>query len=150
MKRAALALYYGAISLSFGLPWLLYLARRIAVDHERPLDAVRSLRLVLFGPGENLFLIAVLNAVPFLTFALAALLHLGTAGAGVARRRLWGLAGAGLAILFLNGWLLIRYFFDPSHAALAPLALPFTTVALPLGYGLGRLAAQKVPPVSLY
>jgi hypothetical protein len=102
-----------------------------------------QLRLHLFAPGYNLFLIAVLNAVPFVLFAVFALFHLGRIPSGQcqpARRRAAGILTALLAGLGLSGWThLSTLLYPDAQGALAYLFLPFVLlIVFPTGYLVGR------------
>ena len=139
LDRVTLGIYWGGLVLGLVLPWLLDLG------FHGP-----GLRQRLFAPGENVFLIGVLNAAPFTVYAVFALLHLGTAdrrAAGIAWRRLGGVAGAGLAVLGTSLWLHLAILTSRSStAAIGYLFLPVgVLMALPLGYAGGRLAAAFWP-----
>jgi hypothetical protein len=138
LDRVALALYWGALAVGPGLPWAL------DVLFHGP-----GLGRRLFAPGYNVFLIGVLDAAPFAAYAVFALVHLGTAnrrGAEVARRRLAGVAAAGLALLGAALWVHLSILTSRSStAALGYLVLPLELLpVLPVGYAAGRLAAARL------
>lgn len=133
------------------LPWSVMLA----VDHflhRLPLDrAWQSLRLHLFAPGYNLFLVGILTAVPFIVLALVILLHLGTTPLQtplVARRRTLGLACASFGMLAVASWTHADVLIHPdAQGALAYFFLPIVLLLLlPVGYAVGRLAARVLLP----
>ncbi|HSF70228.1 MAG TPA: hypothetical protein VLA47_07580, partial [Nitrospira sp.] len=72
-----LAVYWTCLLIGLTIPWL----ATIGVDmlkHDQTLgQALHQLRLHLFAPGYNLFLVALFNAVPFVLFAVFALFHMG-------------------------------------------------------------------------
>ncbi len=136
LDRLALGVYWGSLALGLVLPWALDLG------FHGP-----GLRRRLFAPGHNVFLIGVLNWVPFAVYAAFALLHLGPAerhGAPIVRRRLGGVAGAGLALVAASLWLHVAILTSRSStAAIGYLFLPLELlVAVPVGYAGGRLAAS--------
>lgn len=139
LDRLAVGIYWGSLALGLVLPWALDLG------FHGP-----GLRRRLFAPGHNVFLIGVLNWVPFAVYGVFALLHLGTAdrrGAGIAWRRLGGVAGAGLALVAASLWLHVAILTSRSStAAIGYLFLPLELLAvIPLGYAAGRLATRLWP-----
>jgi hypothetical protein len=143
MTLYTLAVYWSCILLGLGIPWL----ATILVDmrkHEQPfLEAVRQVRLHLFAPGYNLFLIALLNAVPFVIFAVFSLFHLGLTPEH--ERKLCGRRGA--AVLFTMSVLIavsvwthtMTLWHADAQGALAYMFLPLLLLVLmPIGYAIGR------------
>jgi hypothetical protein len=127
----------------------------LAVDHvvhHIPLHrASQSFRLHLFAPGYNLFLVGILTAVPFAVLALVILFHLGMAPAQVpliGRRRAMGLTCAAFGMLAVAGWTHVDVLIHPdAQGALAYFFLPIVLLfLLPVGYGIGRLAARVLLP----
>ena len=138
LDRAAVAIYWGSLAVGLGLPW------GLDVLFHGP-----GLGRRLFAPGYNVFLIGVLDAAPFAVYAVFALVHLGTAdrrAADVGRRRLAGVAAAGLALLAAALWVHLSILTSRSStAALRYLFLPFELLlVLPVGYAAGRLAAARL------
>lgn len=138
----ALLLYWGSLALGFALPWGLHLA----VHGAGPGGPLTTIRRLLFAPGDNLFLIGVLNAIPFAAYGVFALLHLGTADrrpAAVAVRRLGGTVGAGLAALATSAGVQLSIMTSRSStAAIGYLFLPFEVlISLAVGYVVGWLVA---------
>ncbi|MBM4127796.1 MAG: hypothetical protein FJ247_10680 [Nitrospira sp.] len=138
-----LTIYWSSILFGLTAPWI----SNIAVDvlkHGQPLvQAIHQLRLHLFAPGYNLFLIAALNAAPFVLFAVVALLHLGLIPpeeCRLARRRSLALCVALLLGIGLSAWThVMTLWFPDAQGALAYFFLPFVLLALfPLGYLAGR------------
>lgn len=142
-----LAVFWGSVLFGLLMPWL----SSIIVDmikHGQSFDhAMHQLRLYLFAPGYNLFLVAVLNAVPFVLFAVFALWHLGlipTGACQLAKRRAGGILAALLTGIGLSGWThLSTLLYPDAQGALAYLFLPFALViAFPASYLVGRLAGH--------
>lgn len=132
-------------------PWAIMLAVDHFVRHLPLARAWQSLRLHLFAPGYNLFLVGILTAVPFIVLALAILLHLGTTQVQtplIAYRRSLGLACASVAMLAAAGWTHVDVLIHPdAQGALAYFFLPILLlVLLPVGYAVGRLAARVLMP----
>ena len=69
--------YWIAILLGPLVPWASLILTDVAVRHVPLAQALHDFRAHLFAPGYNLFLIGMLNTVPFIAFALLALFHLG-------------------------------------------------------------------------
>ena len=138
-----LLVYWGCVLLGLCIPWL----ATITVDmlkHDQSLaQALHQLRLHLFAPGYNLFLIGLLNAAPFLLFAIFALLHMGFAP--LENRRLRGRRSAGILVtavglIGLSSWTHLMTLWHPdAQGALAYLFLPFVLLGImPISYALGR------------
>ncbi|MDH4186009.1 MAG: hypothetical protein OEV08_03340 [Nitrospira sp.] len=138
-------IYWGCLLLGISIPWLATIGVDI-VKHDQSLEqALHQLRLHLFAPGYNLFLIAVANALPFVLFAVLTLFHLGLAPAHdqrLAGRRATGICLAALGMIGLSIWVHVMTLWYPdAQGALAYLFLPFWQVlVLSLGYIGGRLA----------
>jgi hypothetical protein len=137
------AVYWSCILSGISIPWV----ATIAVDvlkHEQSLsEAVRQLRLHLFAPGHNLFLVALLNAVPFVVFAIFSLFHLGLAPAHdriLSGRRCSGVVAATIVLAITSAWTHVMTLWYPdAQAALAYLFLPLLLLVLmPVGYAAGR------------
>lgn len=133
------------------LPWTIMLVVDHVVHH-LPLDrAWQSFRLHLFAPGYNLFLVGILTAVPFTVLALVILFHLGMAPTQtplIGRRRAMGLTYAASGMLAVTGWTHVDVLIHPdAQGALAYFLLPIVLLLLlPVGYGIGRLAARVLLP----
>jgi hypothetical protein len=138
-----LTIYWGCILFGPTGPWMAYILVE-TVKHDQSLSqAFHQLRLYLFAPGYNLFLIAALNAVPFLLFSVFVLFHLGLIPTGqcqLARRRAAGILTAAAVGIGLSGWTHVSTLLCPhAQSALAYVFLPFVLIAFPLSYGVGRL-----------
>jgi len=138
-----LIVYWGCILLGLTLPWLATVGVDMVKHHQSFGQAFHQLRLHLFAPGYNLFLIAVMNAVPFILFAVFTLFHLGLAPSQdqrLAGRRGAGISVAMLGILGLSAWTHVMTLWYPdAQGALAYFFLPFVLLGLiPVGYALGR------------
>jgi len=139
-----LIVYWGCILLGLTLPLLATAGVDMVKHHQSFEQAFHQLRLHLFAPGYNLFLIAVMNAVPFILFAVFSLLHLGLAPAQNQQlngRRRAGILMATLGLLGLGIWTHVMTLWYPdAQGALAYLFLPFWQILLmPLAYAGGRL-----------
>ena len=138
-----LLLYWGSILFGFGIPWLTTVMVDI-VKHDQSLaQAMHQLRLHLFAPGYNLFLIGLMNAAPFLIFAIFALLHLGLTPPEVGKlagRRGAALLVTALALVGLSAWVhVMTLWFPDAQGALAYFFLPFVLLGLmPVSYAIGR------------
>ncbi len=144
-----LAVYWTCLRIGLTIPWL----ATIGVDmlkHDQTLgQALHQLRLHLFAPGYNLFLVALFNAVPFVLFAVFALFHMGRAP--VHDRRLCGRRGAGvlmaaLALVMFSAWTHARTLWHPdAQGAIAYLFLPLVLLAVaPVAYAVGRALAPFI------
>ena len=141
-KRATLIMLWGSLFLSFGLPPLTYISGNVLVDRTAPEAAFRGL-IAMLAPRENLFLLVVLNSIPFLALALLALLCLGqTCSQEVARARLFGLGISFVLMIGCNGSICIEFFLRPTHPTMAPLFLPLAIGGIPPGYLAGRLVTH--------
>lgn len=144
MVLGTLTIYWGCILLGLTLPWLATVGVDMVKHHQSFGQAFHQLRLHLFAPGYNLFLIAVMNAVPFILFAVFTLFHLGLAPSQDRRlvgRRSAGILVATLGLVGLSTWTHVMTLWYPdAQGALAYLFLPFWQFLLmPLGYAGGRL-----------
>lgn len=139
-----LSVYWGCIILGLALP-LLATACVDMVKHGQSVgQALHQLRLHLFAPGYNLFLIAVINAVPFILFAVFTLFHLGLVPSQDQRlvgRRKAGILMATLVLLGLGTWThAMTLWYPDAQGALAYVFLPFVQLLVtPIGYAVGRL-----------
>lgn len=136
--------YWIAILLGPLVPWASLILTDVVVRHVPLAQALPDFRAHLFAPGYNLFLIGMLNTVPFIAFALLALFHLGMSrleDSVRTRRRFAGIAGAGLVIIAVSLWIHVTILLHPdAQGAIAYLFLPMVLLALlPVGYVVGRL-----------
>ncbi|MET1082738.1 MAG: hypothetical protein ABWY12_06755 [Burkholderiales bacterium] len=140
-------LYWGCIVFGLTLPGIVRVAHDSCRRHGAWAEAIRDFRLHLFAPGYNLFLVGVLNAIPFVLLAVFILFHLGTAAKqdpAIVSRRLLGVAGAVAVAVGLSAWAhLGTTLYPDAQGALLYLFLPFyLLVLIPLGYGCGRLIGK--------
>lgn len=139
-----LAVYWGCILLGLTLPLLATVGVDM-VNHQQSLgQALHQLNLHLFAPGYNLLLIAVMNAVPFVIFAVFTILHLGRVPSQeqrLAGRRKAGILLATVGLVGLSAWAHVMTLWYPdAQGALTYLFLPFWQLLLiPLSYAAGRL-----------
>jgi hypothetical protein len=146
VTRLIAALYWSAILGGFAVPGLISLGHELLAHRTPFADAWLDYRLHLIAPGYNLFLVAVLNAIPFVVLAVFLLLHLGTAaphGRTVVSRRFAGVLGAWGTSFGLSLWMHLSLTLHPdAQGALALFFLPlYALVLMPVGYGCGRLIA---------
>lgn len=139
-----LIVYWGCILLGLTLPWLATVGIDMVKHHQSFGQAFHQLRLHLFAPGYNQFLVAGMNAVPFILFAVFTLFHLGLTPSEeqrLAGRRRAGILVAMLGLVGLGTWTHVTTLWYPdAQGALAYFFLPIWQVLLmPLGYAGGRL-----------
>ncbi len=147
LTRITVTLYWGCIVFGLTLPGIVTVAHDAYRRHGAWAEAWQDFRLHLFAPGYNLFLVGVLNAIPFILLAVFILFHLGTAAQQepvIVSRRLLGVAGAVAAAVGLSAWAHIAVTLYPdAQGALVYLFLPIYLLGLiPLGYGCGRLIGK--------
>ncbi len=138
-----LSLFWGSILLSLTLPWGLLTLFEISAHRRTILEAIRYVRLHLFAPGYEYFLVGVLSALPFVGSAVFLLLHLGwhRLEPGRYARRKAGVVGSLLLMFGITFWThLSALMYPTSRGALVYFYLPYILLVLiPLGYGMGRL-----------
>jgi len=137
-------LYWGCILYGLALPGIVTIVHDASRRQGAWAEAWQDYHLHLFAPGYNLFLVAALNAIPFVLLAVFILFHLGTAVAKepvIVSRRLAGVAGAVAAAVGLSTWAHLATTLHPdAQGALVYFFLPLYLLGLiPLGYGCGRL-----------
>ena len=140
-------LYWGCIVFGLTLPGVVTVTHGTYQRHGAFSEAWQEFRLDLFAPGYNLFLVGVLNAIPFIVLAVFILLHLGSAAKRepeIVSRRLIGVAGALVLAVGLSAWVHIGTTLYPdAQGALAYFFLPIYLLGLiPLGYACGRLIGK--------
>ena len=138
-----LVLYWTCILSGLAIPWIATVAVDMAKHDQSLTGAVRQLRLHLFAPGYNLFIIALINAMPFLIFAVFLLFHLGLSPMDDRTLRGRRSAGVLLTVIGLVGfslWTHVATMWEAdAQAALAYLFLPFLLLVLmPVCYAFGR------------
>jgi hypothetical protein len=142
-----LVVFWGCILLGLGIPWLSTIGVDMLKHGQSIGQALHQLHLHLFAPGYNLFLIALLNAVPFVLFAIFVVFHLGLV-ASQDRVRAWqrviGVGTAALGLIAVSGWSHVMMLWYPdAQGALAYVFLPFLLVVLlPVGYAIGRVLGR--------
>jgi hypothetical protein len=151
LARLTLALFWSAVLGGFTIPGLISIGHDVAVRHVALADAWQDYRLHLFVPGYNLFLVAALNAIPFVLLAVFLLFHLGSAlplGHVVVSRRIVGTLGAWLTAFGLSVWMHLSLTLHPdAQGAIALVFLPFYLLLLvPAGYVFGRLIGRLAVP----
>jgi hypothetical protein len=141
--------YWGCILLGLGIPWFATITVDMLKHDQSLVQATHQLQLHLFAPGYNLFLVAILNAVPFVLFAVFSLLHMGLASPE--DRRLCGRRGTGVLVVMigligLSAWTHVMTLWHPdAQGALAYLFLPVLLFGLiPIGYAIGRGAGTWI------
>jgi hypothetical protein len=146
LTALTLGLFWGAVAAGLWIPGLVGIGHEVAARGLPLAKAWREFHLHLFAPGYNLFLVAVLNAIPFLVLAVFLLLHLGNAPAdrhAIVSRRLAGVLGAWLTAFGLSLWVHLDLTLHPdAQGAIALFFLPgLVLLSMPLGYAGGRLVA---------
>lgn len=143
LTRLTLTLYWGSIFLGLTLPWVVRIAHEVYARQMPWRDAMQSLNRQLFAPGYNLFTIGLLNALPFVLFAVFVLFHLGRARLcepAMIPRRIGGALGGATVLLGVSLWAHIGTVVYPdAQGALVYFFLPFyLSILIPLGYAVGR------------
>jgi hypothetical protein len=138
-----LLIYWGCILLGLGIPWLATMSVDVLKHNQSLAQAAHQLHLHLFAPGYNLFLIGLLNAVPFVLVAVFALFHMGLAPSQdpkLSGRRGAGVLVTAIGLIGLSAWThVMTLWFPDAQGALAYFFLPFVLLGLvPIGYALGR------------
>ena len=140
-------LFWGCIVFGLTLPGVVMITHDASRRHGAWAEAVQDFRLHLFAPGYNLFLVGVLNAIPFILLAVFILFHLGTAAKqepAIVSRRLIGVAGAVAGAVGLSAWAHLATTLHPdAQGALVYLFLHIYMLGvIPLGYACGRLIGK--------
>jgi len=107
-----LIIYWGCTLLGLALPLLTTVSVDMVKHHQLFRQAFHQLRLHLFAPGYNLFLIA----VPFILFAVFTLFHLGLVPSQdyrLASRRRAGILVATLGLVGLSTWTQVMTLWYP-------------------------------------
>ena len=135
--------YWGCILLGVGIPWLATMGVDVLKHNQSLAQAAHQLDLHLFAPGYKIFLIGLLNAVPFVLFAIFALFHMGLAPAldrKLCGRRAAGVLVTAIVMIGLSVWThVMTLWFPDAQGALAYFFLPFVLLGLmPIAYALGR------------
>jgi len=143
LARTTVILYWTCIGLGLAIPWIAVILVDFFKHHQSIAQALYQWRLHLFAPGHNLFLVGLLNAVPFVLLAFFLLLHLGLTSSqslSLARRRMMGAATAAAGAIGLSAWVHITtLWFPDAQGALVYMFLPIgLTGFLPVGYAVGR------------
>jgi|SRR5688572_732253 hypothetical protein len=139
----ALAVYWSCVLLGLSIPGIATIAVDVLKHDQSVSEAVRQLRLHLFAPGHNLFLIALMNAAPFVVFAIFSLFHLGLAplhDRTLFGRRSFGVVFSAIGLVATSAWTHVTTLWYPdAQGALAYLFLPLVLLVLmPVGYAAGR------------
>jgi len=141
--------FWGITLIGFLLPWFVIVSCQIYFGHSAE---IKHFPAHLFGSGYNFFLVAVMNAAPFVILAVAArfLLKPGQERR-IRRSRLAGLGTAAACDMGLSLFAQIgvwSHMFNPRvHASLAGLGIFLlffvALAALPVGYLLGWAAGRS-------
>ncbi|SLM48348.1 conserved membrane protein of unknown function [Nitrospira japonica] len=146
-RRTTVILYWACIGLGLTIPWFAVILVDLLKHRQSIGQALHQWRIHLFAPGYNLFLVGLLNAVPFVLLALFLLLHLGRTSSHsfpLAGRRMLGVTTAALAAIGLSAWVQFStLWFPDAQGALAYIFLPIgLTGLLPVGYAVGRVLGR--------
>jgi hypothetical protein len=141
-----LTMYWSCLLVGLAMPWLATIMVDVLKHDQTVGQAIHQLRLHLFAPGYNLYLVALLNAAPFVVFAVFTLFHMGRAPVGdrrLCRRRGTGILVAALVLMVLSAWThVVTLWYPDAQEAIAYLSLPFVLFAvMPVAYGGGRVLA---------
>ncbi len=140
LNLIAPTMFWGSIVAGLTQPWLTHLFVETTVRHGSLPNALSEFTVHFMAPGYNYFLIGVMNAIPFVVYAVAALFLLGpSTGHGepaFVYGRLAGLLLAGTVAFGASLWTHLSVLVHPhSTSAIAYLFLPGSTLALmPFGY----------------
>ncbi|BFU95877.1 MAG: conserved membrane protein of unknown function [Nitrospira sp.] len=143
LERTTVILYWTCVGLGLTIPWIAVILVDLFKHHQSVEQALHQWRLHLFAPGYNLFLVGLLNAIPFVFLALFLLLHMGmtsTRSLLLAKRRMAGVVAAVLGAIGLSAWVhMATLWFPDAQGALVYIFLPIgLTGLLPVGYAIGR------------
>ncbi|MDF0644933.1 MAG: hypothetical protein P0111_12965 [Nitrospira sp.] len=146
-ERATVILYWTCIGLGLTIPWIAVILVDLFKHHQSIEQALHQWRLHLFAPGYNLFLVGLLNTIPFVLLALFLLLHLGMTASQpllLVRRRMAGVVAACLGAIGLSAWVhMATLWFPDAQGALVYIFLPIgLTGLLPVGYAIGRVLGR--------
>ncbi|BCA56308.1 conserved membrane protein of unknown function [Nitrospira sp. KM1] len=149
LARVVTILFWGGILLGLCIPWFASIAVDLWKHGHSMTQGVRQVQLHLFAPGYNLFLVGLLNAIPFVLFSVFALFHLGLASSDnrrLIRRRATAVICTGLGLIGISAWVQVTTLWYPdAQGALAFVILPLLlTGFIPLGYALGRLIGALI------
>lgn len=155
LTRFTLSIYWSCLVLGLAIPAVAAIAVDVLKHGQSVGQAVQQWRMHLFAPGYNLFVIAVLNAVPFFLLAVFTLFHLGLAGPdadGRSRRKI-GVLLAALTAIGLSLWTHVTTLWYPdAQGALAYVFLPFMlALVIPSAYvagWAGMVIVQKIRPAK--
>lgn len=132
------------------LPWLVRTAVEAAYKPEQIVNIVSRFPSLLFASGHNLFLLGLINAIPFVVFAFLTRWRYRISASeepNTFRPHTWGVIFAGLAVLAMTLFVQLVVWLDvfnpkggSSTAVIAFVFLPFYALALmPVGYFVGWL-----------
>lgn len=146
-------IFWAIILLGLVLPWIVRMGTEIFFHPDRTERVLAEFPKLLFAPGRNLFLLGILNAIPFIIFAFLTRWRY-RISAGQTPNDFFphktGVIGAGLVTIGLSlgihlfVWIPI---FGPGHAASTSvilfMLLPFYSLAsMPAGYLFGWLVGK--------
>jgi len=143
---------WGLVLLGLTIPWLVYLGVEIYHKPHETSQMLREFPSLLFASGYNLFLVGVINAVPFACVAVLDWLH-GSGARPLAKRA--GMVGATAAVLTVSLLLQLSVWNDayaPHPSSTAVIGLMFVPIyGIPLliaGYAAGWLVGKAVDAVQ--
>lgn len=147
LGQTTVMLYWACIGLGLTIPWIAVILVDLLKHHQSIGQALHQWRLHLFAPGYNLFLVGLLNAIPFVLLALFLLLHLGLTSSRsllLVKQRMAGVAAAVLGAIGLSAWVhMATLWFPDAQGALVYIFLPIgLTGLLPVGYAIGRVLGR--------
>lgn len=144
-----LIIYWGCILLGLGIPWLATIGVDVLKHNQSIAQALHQLKLHLFAPGYNLFVIAVLNAIPFVLFAVFTLFHMGLGPPEnriLIARRGAGVVVTAIGLIGFSAWTHVTtLWFPDAQGAIAYIFLPFVLLIMtPLAYAIGRSLGRLI------
>lgn len=146
------------ILFGIAMPWLVRILVEAAYKPEQIVAILTRFPSLLFAPGHNLFLLGLINSIPFIVFAFLTRWRYRMSAMEDAKTfqpHKWGVIGAGLTVFAMTLFIQLVVWmgvFNPrggsSTAVIAFVFLPFYALALmPVGYLvgwlLGRVSARK-------
>jgi hypothetical protein len=158
MPRFSKKNFWAIITFGVAQSWLVRILVEASYKPDQTGAILARFPSLLFAPGHNLFLLGLINAIPFIVFAFLTRWRYrmsAAEGAKTFRPHKWGIVGAGLVVFGMTvfiQWVVWADVFNPaggsSTAVIAFIFLPFYALALMpvgylVGYLLGRVAVRK-------
>ncbi len=147
--------FWGIILLGLVLPWIVRTAVEAFFRPDQIGWILARFPSLLFASGHNLFLLGLINAIPFVVFAFLTRWRYRLSAAENAKTFLphkWGIILAGLTVFAMTLFIQLVVWMDvfkpmggSSTAVIAFVFLPFYALALmPVGYLVGFLIGKNI------